>query len=129
MFDHLRGACSLHSGVAGARWLAWDLRQPGLAPPPHAGDALAAGCTFFRWAPEGSAFAVGGPSDLAVLWLQRAESGPAAWSASGAALSHDLPTRVSSLSWVASQPHPMLAGAVDTKVCLWAVAPRERAAL
>lgn len=116
----------LVGGVCGSRWLAWDLRQPGLAPLPHSGDAQPSACTHFRWSTssERTSFATCGATGGAyVHHVQHADSGPSAWAAASTKLTHDLPTRVASLSWIHSHPAmpQMLVGCADTKVCIWAL--------
>ena len=114
--------------MCGAHWVAWDLRQPGLSPPPQIGPGHATGGTGFRWSPTRNAFATSGSTnELSVHTLHMADSGPGAWSVVRDRLSHELPTRVAALSWLHVAAEPVLAACADTKVCIWSVGGPERA--
>ena len=128
----------LVGGVCGKRWVVWDLRQPGLAPPPHTGDAQPSGALCFRWHPSSASFATAAATGehtrahVQLHELQPADNAPATGAASGWAavvgaaaaaprlFAHDLPTRVAALAWLPATA-PLLLGACDTKVCLWSV--------
>ena len=128
----------LVGGVSGTRWVAWDLRMPGLSPAPQAGDAQPSGALAFRWAPSSNHFATAGASgDAWVHSLSTADAAPptgwqlgAGWQGVGGAspphtqLAHELPTRLAAVSWLRLQP-AVLVGAADTKVCLWDAAALE----
>jgi len=119
--------------VCGARWVAWDLRQPGLSPPPHSGDSQPSGALAFRWHPHSPHFATAGAAggvhvntnqqpDLHVHGHMPSHAAPSAYGEANfdVTLAHELPTRVGSISWLHTRP-AMLVGAADTKVCVWAV--------
>ena len=114
----------LVGGVCGGRWVAWDLRKAGIAAPQHAGDAQQGGCTSFRFSPAGRSFATAGTGgEVLVYHIQPAEAAAASmWAPTPTRLAHDLPTRVSGLSWMhVTTPAPMLVGAADRRVCVWSL--------
>lgn len=127
----------LVGGVCGKRWVVWDLRQAGLAPPPLSGDAQASGALSFRWHPHAATFATAGATGehtrahVQLHEVQPPDAAPetgtaAGWAAMGAMagtsppqlFAHDLPTRVAAVTWLFTRPARLL-GAADTKVCLW----------
>jgi len=123
----------LVGGVCGARWVAWDLRQAGLSPPPQSGDSQPSGALAFRWHPHSPHFATAGAAggvhvhtlqqpDLHVHGHMPSHAAPSAYGEANfdVTLAHELPTRVGSISWLHTRP-AMLVGAADTKVCVWAV--------
>ena len=81
--------------------------------------------TNFRFAPTSLSFAACGPAgDVAVhpVYPDDAFSSHANRAPTAARLVTELPTRVAEVSWLhVDQPAPLLAGAADTKVCLWAL--------
>uniref|UniRef100_A0A7S2JBT2 Uncharacterized protein n=1 Tax=Haptolina brevifila TaxID=156173 RepID=A0A7S2JBT2_9EUKA len=119
---------NLIGGVCGGRWVVWDLRRAGLSPPPQSGDSQPSGALAFRWAPGSRRFATAGTAGgLHVHTLQQtvlhahAPSAPASTfgdTSFDLTLSHELPTRVASLSWLHTAS-AMLVGAADSKVCVW----------
>lgn len=129
-------------GVCGGRWLLWDLRFAGSASPPqHVGDAHPGGGTAFKFAPmTPRTFATAGtggevlvhtlaPATADVVVAGGAHpfhASHASWAPAPTRLGHDLPTRVAALSWLhAGDAMPMLAGAADSKVCLWAAGAQQ----
>jgi len=53
----------LLGGVCGSQFVGWDLRHPGLCPPPIVGDAHPGGANTFRWSPFGADFATAGTTN------------------------------------------------------------------
>lgn len=72
--DWSRHDSYLLGGVCGSQFVGWDLRQPGLNPPPVVGEGPAGGGTAFRWSPHRADFATAGATNEVRLWVQSAQT-------------------------------------------------------